>query len=300
MLSAVLAHFTVPLPIAHCLLPHLLPTPQTLASTSTGTLIAVAGVIGLVAGIVGGLAGIGGSIVMLPGLALLLGYQDETRSEQHTYQAAAMMVNVLVAIPAALRHRRESALRLDIVKPLLPAMAVAVVIGVLLSNRLEGRALSHILAVFVAAYCVIEIVKVIRRHPDQPAPDEPTSIKRQQMFVIGALAGLAGGLLGVGGGVVMVPLLQVVARVPLRAAIAASATVMCFTAVIASSSKVASLPSLGLPIADALILMAAMGPPAAGGAWFGAKLTHTMPVSAVRLVVSIILLGGAARLGGLL
>ena len=83
--------------------------------------------IGLGAGLIGGLAGIGGSLIMLPALAIVLGYSDEARTEHHLYMAAAMCVNILVAVPAAYQHHRKGAVRKDLVKVLLPSVGVAIV-----------------------------------------------------------------------------------------------------------------------------------------------------------------------------
>ncbi len=67
--------------------------------------LCVAG-LGMGAGLIGGLAGVGGSLIMLPGLHLL--YPDAAADDHHLYVAAAMSVNVAVAIPSALiaRHGR--------------------------------------------------------------------------------------------------------------------------------------------------------------------------------------------------
>ena len=259
--------------------------------------ILVAVGIGLVAGVVGGLAGIGGSIVMLPGLALLLGYETEARDEQHTYAAAAMIVNVLVSIPASLGHRKAKAIRRNVVLGMLPAMATSVIIGVLLSNRLGGRWLSYILAAFIAAYCLSELAKLAMKHQDHNESVETHNLKRLQLAMIGALAGLVGGLLGVGGGIIIVPLLQGLAKLPLRIAIAASATVMCFTATVGAIAKVSTLPG-GISPTEPIVLAAAMGPTAIIGAWFGARLTHALPTTTVRLVVSVVLLASAVRMSG--
>ena len=57
-------------------------------------------IIGLFAGLLGGMLGVGGSIVILPALTEVLG------PNQHTYQAAAMVVNFFVVMPAVWQHRR--------------------------------------------------------------------------------------------------------------------------------------------------------------------------------------------------
>jgi uncharacterized protein len=265
----------------------------------TARVVLTAGGIGLVAGMVGGLAGIGGSVIMLPGLALLLGYESEARQEQHTYAAAAMIVNVLVSIPASLRHKSEGAIRVEVVKGIFPAMATAVVAGVFFSNQLEGRWLSYLLAVFVAVYAISEMAKVVFKRSENQHAHETEHAKRWRLATIGALAGFVGGLLGVGGGIIVVPLLQGFAKLPLRVAIAASATVMCFTATIGAIAKVSTLPE-GTLISEVLVLATAMGMTAVVGSWFGAKLTHVLPTVWVRLVVSVVLFASAVRMSGLI
>ena len=66
--------------------------------------------IGLMAGTLGGLLGVGGSVIMIPALTAIFG------PEQHLYQAAAMAVNVGVAVPAAWRHHGAGAARRDVLR----------------------------------------------------------------------------------------------------------------------------------------------------------------------------------------
>jgi uncharacterized protein len=253
--------------------------------------------VGLLAGILGGLAGIGGSMVMIPGLALILGYDDEAHTAHHTYMAAAMTVNVLVALPAAWRHSRAKAVRFDLVRIMLPSMALLIVAGVLVSNRINGEWLKNMLAAFIAGYCVLNIVRVIRRHPEPQVHHE--RITPLRVGAIGGLAGFAGGVLGIGGGVLTVPLLQVVCRVPLRQAIGTSAGIMWMTALIGAFFKLASLDQHGRSPSEALLLAAAMGPTAVVGSLAGARLTHALPIQAVRIAISVLLLVAAARLADL-
>ena len=66
---------------------------------------AVLAAVGLLAGVLGGLLGVGGSILMIPAMVFL--FADRYGPEgQHLYQAAAMIVNLFVVLPAVDRHRR--------------------------------------------------------------------------------------------------------------------------------------------------------------------------------------------------
>ncbi|MCA9296500.1 MAG: TSUP family transporter, partial [Phycisphaerales bacterium] len=79
---------------------------------------------GLIAGILGGLLGIGGSVVMIPVLTWLM------QRDYHLAQATAMIVNVFVAIPAVVRHRRAASVRWDVTLQLLPFGLLAILVGV--------------------------------------------------------------------------------------------------------------------------------------------------------------------------
>ncbi len=80
--------------------------------------------IGLTAGLTGGLLGVGGSIVMIPALTEFFG------PDQHLYQAAAMMVNFFLVIPAVDQHQRAKAIDRATVSRLIPIAVGAIFVGV--------------------------------------------------------------------------------------------------------------------------------------------------------------------------
>ncbi len=260
--------------------------------------VLIAGLIGLAAGTLGGLAGIGGSIVMLPGLAILLGFKDESHSTQHLYMASAMAVNVLVSAPAAWRHKKANALRPDLIRILLPVMAFTIILGVLFSNRIDGTYLRQILALFIAAYCIMNILRATGTLKRRDDAQELNKVHR--LAAVGSVTGFVAGLLGIGGGILMVPMLQVLCRIRLKAAVATSSAVMCLTATIGATIKIATLNQHGFAPIDALWIILAMGPTAILGGTIGANLVHILPLNTMRLIVSILLLLAAVKLSGLI
>jgi uncharacterized membrane protein YfcA len=250
--------------------------------------------LGLAAGVIGGLAGIGGSLVMLPGLALVFGYHTRGHTEQHVYQAAAMAINLLVAIPATRRHVKAGAMRPGLVWPLMPPMIVAIIAGVLASDRVGGRALTLLLAAFIGVYCCLNLYRAWRPIPE--AARKPERAGLLLLAAIGAGAGFIGGLLGLGGGAVMVPALQLLAGVRLRAAIAASSAAMVASSLVGACLKFMTLPRHGHSWDQAALLVLAMAPGAILGGGFGAHLAHHLPLRVVRIAISVILLLVAARL----
>lgn len=252
--------------------------------------------IGLAGGIAGGLLGIGGSIVMIPLLTLLRG------PNQQLYQAACMIVNVLVAVSASLRHYRAGSVRIDHFRWMFPAAAVAVIIGVLCSNLMPTETLRRIFALFLLYTAAAELVRILRAHPEPEAQDSVSHTGRS--LGIGTLTGLISGLLGVGGGTVAVPLLRRLSKLPLRQAIGTSSAVMTLASVIGATAKNLSVGSLHAPdgspltIGQSLTLAALLGVPGMIGARLGASWNYKLPLGAIRLAFTVLLAVAGARMMG--
>lgn len=254
--------------------------------------------LGLGAGTLGGLLGIGGSIVMIPGMAVLLG------SNQHLYQAAAMIVNVFVATPAALRHWRAGAVRMDVLRWMLPAAVVFILIGVASSNAIDSRWLERAFGVFLVYVIIVNVSRLFSRHRDPES--EGSKVMPSRAGLVGSITGFMAGLLGVGGGVVTVPLLQRLCHLPLRQAIATSSAVMVLTATIGAIHKNLTLNEHAneqvagtmLHATDSLIIAATLIPTAIVGGMLGAGLTHRMPLGWLRVVFIALLCVASARMLG--
>jgi uncharacterized membrane protein YfcA len=256
----------------------------------TGVEMLEVGAIGVGAGFLGGLAGVGGSMLILPALGLILGYPD-AKGTQHLYMAAAITTNLVVALPASLRHARAGAVRVDLLRVIIPAMVVALVVGVLLSNRLAGWELVLALAGFQLSYCGWSLWQVGHRRPDFQPGQERATVSR----LVGSAggSGLVAGVLGLGGGVLLVPVLQVACRVRLRQAIGTSSAVICLTVGVGAAVKLMTLGQHGQVWSEGLMLAGIMSPGAVVGAWVGASATHRLSLPVVRVLI-VVLLGTSA------
>jgi len=252
--------------------------------------------IGLVTGVVGGLVGLGGSIVMIPAMTWL--FHGRAWDNQHLYQAAAMVMNVAVAVPATLRHQRARAIRWDLFRLMMVPTMLAMAAGVLVSNLFEGHRLEMVFAVFLVYVSTMTIVEMIRRTPDAPSGGAVITFPRAAC--VGGAMGFVGGLLGVGGGTVAVPLSRMLCRLPLRQAIAASSAVMGVTSLVGASMKIATLGGHGQSWRSALVLALVLSPTVVAGGYLGAGLTHRLPLGVVRGALVAFLLLAAAKMGGVL
>ncbi|MCP3905656.1 MAG: sulfite exporter TauE/SafE family protein [Planctomycetes bacterium] len=237
--------------------------------------------LGLVAGIVGGLVGLGGSIIIIPVLTLLVD------RNQHVAQAAAMIVNVFIAVPALYRHLRAGAVRWEVAARMLPFGILLVLAGVEASNRVDAVILQRLFGIFLVYIVIFKLRQLYldRKRTERPAP----RLGWAQLGFVGGATGFMAGLLGIGGGPVSVPLLQRICRLPLRESIGGAAALMCLTAAFGAVSKNVALGSLGLSLNDSLALAAALAPTALIGALIGAGLTHDLPLRWVRVAFLVLI-----------
>jgi uncharacterized membrane protein YfcA len=257
--------------------------------------------IGLIAGMLGGMAGVGGSVFILPALHIvfsdLMFGEPEDREIHHLYMAAAMLVNVAVSIPAALQHHRERVVRTPHLPILIPTTSIAVIGGVVLSNFFPGEALRIILASFLILYCVWNLRIIARpRRRAFAGHGRVENASSGRLTTCGILTGITGGLLGLGGGFLMVPLLQMLCNYRLKNAIATSSAVLVVSAAVGAALKIATLPQHNESVRGALTYFALLAPTGIVGAVVGAKLLHHTPVTAVRTIMTFLILAAASRL----
>ena len=247
-------------------------------------------VLGLAAGAFGGMLGIGGSIIMIPVMTLLL------HKDHHLTQAVAMIVNLFVSLPAMMQHHRAGAVRWPLVWRMLPAGLVFIIVGVNSSNLIPGEVLEKIFGAFLL-YVVFDNVR--RLLTKKPEPEQHEQRAGWLMgTLVGGATGFVAGLLGVGGGIIAVPLLQRACKLPLRQCIATTAAFMCFTATVGALRKNLTLQeltdsagvSLGLGWHQSLAIAAFLAPTAVLGGLFGGKLTHALPLNWVRVAFIMLML----------
>ncbi|MGD9691865.1 MAG: sulfite exporter TauE/SafE family protein [Phycisphaerales bacterium] len=250
--------------------------------------ILLLGVIGLFAGALGGALGAGGSVIMIPAMAILVG--KEHGGSQHLYQAGAMVVNIAVAVPAALKHRAKGRLRMDVVRWMMPVALVAIVVGVLVSNQFRGADLRRIFGVFLAVMMVSEGIALVGdvrgRHEEEKRNERVTPARAG---LVGSVMGLSAGLLGIGGGALAVPVARRVMGIALVEAIAASSLVMVATSSVGAALKVGTLGEHGIVWWRAFVLAAILAPGGVVGARLGAGLAHAAPRWALRALLVVVL-----------
>lgn len=162
-------------------------------------------VIGLVAGVLSGLFGVGGGIVMTPGLSILL-------SEAPIVAVATPLPVIFpTAIVGAWTYQRAGEVDIRAAALICCAGVPAAIGGAALSDVVDGR----ILLLITAALLTWQSLQILRGK-DLPAAREALQMPASTLLLVGLAAGLMSGLLGVGGGLVIVPVLTGVLGMPLK------------------------------------------------------------------------------------
>lgn len=244
--------------------------------TALEALLGVA--IGLIAGVLSGLFGVGGGIVMTPGLQVVLG------APPIVALATPLPVILPTALTGALTYRRAGEIDERAAAWMIGPGVLASIAGALLTEVVD----THVLLLLTAALLAYQAVGILRGHRDHRGPSfEPTP----SMFIgIGLFAGFVSGLLGIGGGLVMVPMMAGWLAIPLKRALGTS--LLAIAALVIPGTIVHA--ALG-HIDWALFVVVAAG--AVPGAFVGARVALGARERTLRLLVGGFLLVVAVAYG---
>lgn len=260
---------------------------------------------GLAAGVFGSLLGLGGGILIVP--LLTLGFGLPLREAVGVSLVAVIVTSSASAGVYLERHVAD--LRLGMTLELFTASGALV--GGLIAFLLSERVLAGLFTLLLL-YTALTMAR--RREPepelvepapiadadptassDRPAgpPDRPRYVVRHLGWgIVGSLfAGLVSALLGIGGGLVKVPVMHLVMGVPLRVATATSNLMIGITA---AASAIIYLLRGSIDVYVA-------GPTAVGvfvGASIGSRSVHRIDVRVLRILFVAVLLVTASQMAG--
>ncbi|HIA71296.1 MAG TPA: sulfite exporter TauE/SafE family protein [Phycisphaerales bacterium] len=238
-------------------------------------------VLGIFAGTLGGLLGIGGSVIMIP--ALLFFIPDMTI---HLAQAIAMTVNPAVAISSAAKHQHNLNVSWKAVWRVIPLSLVCISAAAWFSNSINGAWLEFSFALFLIWVFWDQISCFVNKNSKEQVQGKQTSLFR--FGLTGGITGTVSGLLGIGGGLVQVPLLNRVCSLPIKRAIGTSSAIMFVTAIVGATVKDLSLQDVENGGLTAILFAAQIIPGALVGGLLGAKLTNALPSKTIRFVFAIL------------
>lgn len=170
-------------------------------------------VAGLATGALSGAFGVGGAVISTPAIRAL--------GASATVAVGTTLPSILPsALIGTARYVREGLVDWRVVGWVVPGGVIGSVAGSLASRAVPGN--GHVLMLLTAGLLAFTAARMAR--PPAPAHEsgDAETPSAPLLAGIGFAAGTLSGLLGVGGGIVMVPAFTELARVPLRKTIATS------------------------------------------------------------------------------
>jgi len=232
--------------------------------------------IGLIAGVLAGMFGVGGGFIMVPLFVMWL------KSERKTAHATSLAAVIPIALSAAIGYAVHGNVDWSAALLVLCGSVFGALYGVKLLSTLPVRTLQLVFA----ALLFISALRLL--WSEQPHQLFSGLISQILLVVIGFAAGVMAGLLGVGGGIVIVPALIISAGLDPATARGTSLAVIIGTGI---SGTIANMRRGNVNLQIALLTGVAGIP----GTLLGVYLSNQLPERITVILFAFLLIGIAMR-----
>jgi uncharacterized protein len=240
----------------------------------------VAALIGFASGIASGAFGIGGALLSTPGIRWALD------AEPLIAVGTTLPVIIPTAITGVIAYIRAGFVELKAAATMAAAGGCFAILGALTTELIAGEALLVATAVLLF---ILSVRMLPKREREEPlAVIEPTTVA---LLGIGAVSGFVAGLLGVGGGVILVPVLTGLLRFPIKQALGTSLAVVAAQAIPGSVTH-AIIGNIDWTIAGGLVCGVIPG------ARIGSRLAVATEDRKLRTIVAVAMMALAIVFGG--
>ncbi len=253
-------------------------------------------ILALLSGLLGALLGLGGGVILVPLLVLLL------HLPMHTASAASILAVVATSTASTSNYVREGLTNLRLGVFLELSTTLGAISGALMTIAM-GEPLLRVVLGLILIYAAIMMLRRIgewkpkvsdglasRLKLDGCYYDKAEGIeiaygvdKTPAILILSYLAGVISGLLGIGGGGIKVPAMNLLGGVPMKAAVATSSFMIGITAAAAAIiyMRYGYCNSI---IASSVILGALIG------ASLGSRITPRVRSGSLKMLFSILLI----------
>jgi uncharacterized membrane protein YfcA len=241
--------------------------------------------IGVVAGTLSGLFGIGGGVIVVPALMAFL----------HLDQRRASATSLVAIAPAAVVGAITYALQGEVHWLAALTLAVGSVVGAPIGARLLRALPLRVLPWIFVGFIAVVLISLFVAAPTRVGEVHFGVVEAIVLLLLGLLSGVLSGLVGVGGGVVIVPGLEVVLGAGDLLAKGTSLLTMVPTSV---SGTVANLRRRAVELRAGLAIGVTAAICSPGGAWIARLIdpqVGTWLFAAFLVVVAVIVLRRGRR-----
>jgi len=235
---------------------------------------------GIGVGIISSMAGIGGGTLMVPLMVLVLGVDVKVAI------ASSLLTIIVTSASSSTVYLKEGLVNLKAALTLEPSTALGAIVGASITIGLPSNLVKRIFGFGLIAISLVMLARTFTR------PKEKGEIKHWTLGVLSSFfAGMASGMFGIGGGVLKVPIMNLIMEMPIKEAVATSSFMVGLTA--SSGSMVYAIKGFVDPV---LVLGFALG--IMPGATIGAKSLKGIKSRYIKLIFSLVLLYAGIKLVG--
>lgn len=245
--------------------------------------------IGSVAGYLSGLLGIGGGVIITPALYYLFLKMGLPHANLMKYAIATSLSSMIIStFSAAIAHKRRGSIQYHAFFGLLPGVLIGGVIGAFIATILP----SSILKLIFALYAIIVGLKMMFGKKQQSK--EHCLPSKFILSLCGLVVGATSSLIGVGGGILNVPLLCYF-HLQMKQAIGTSSAITFFVALVGALSYIFfgkieashSMSAWGFVVIPAFL---GIGFSAALCAPIGVRAAHTLSGDQLKRIFGVIII----------
>lgn len=197
--------------------------------------------IGMLAGFLSGLFGVGGGILMVPMIMLLLKFN----------QKIASGTSLAAVLPIALSGLVGYQIGGKIDWPVGILISIGAIVGAQLGAKFLHHLPTYVITILFIFFLLLSAARLFFPSPDAAGSVHLTIVSVLALIGLGLLSGILAGLLGVGGGIILVPAMIVFASLGPAVAKGTSLVVMIPTAISGTWRNVRN-GNTDLPVAAAL------------------------------------------------
>jgi len=244
-----------------------------------GSRLARAAAVGLVAGFLSGLFGVGGGILIVPALVLIMAM------DQRLAHGTSLAAVLPIAVSSTLGYALEDKVDWPVAALLAAAAVGGAVVGTHALHRLPQRAL----AFAFAGLLVATAVRLLLDHSNAGGRADLDAASVIGLLALGLASGVLAGLLGVGGGVIMVPAMVVLWGIPPAVAKGTSLAVIVPTSIMGTWRN-RHHGNADIPIAVTVGLAGVLS------AFVASKISVGMSETTSNVLFALLLIAVAARM----
>lgn len=204
--------------------------------------------IGLIAGAVGSVAGLGGGIFFVPALLYFVNQSQPGSISPQVAAGTSLVVIGVTALSSSLSYLRQRKVDTSSALLFFLGSAPGSIFGVYLNTLLQVETFSLLFGLFQLSMFTLMMVKdrikprsinwdVRRQFVDAEGMEYEYGYNRRVAILVAFFVGIVSSLFGVGGGVLLVPMMMILFRFPPHIATATSMFVIFLSAVVGSTTN---------------------------------------------------------------